>query len=915
MPPALSSLLGRDDELRTVKSLVTGARNGSSGALLILGDPGIGKTALLDGATADQSGVQLIRCDGFEAEAALPYAGLQRLALPLLSDLDALPPRQRQALRVAWGNEDGPVPDRFLVGLAMLALFATAGSVRPVVCVVDDAHWLDSESLGVLAFVARRLQAEATVLLFAARDVEVSDIALAGIPSIRLSGLQALPAAQLLSKSLPDILDPFAAAQIATATGGNPLALIDLARDLSVRQLGDLSLSPDPVPVGRHLEAHYLREVRGTTRDVQLWLLLAAAASTGRTQLVDAAATRLGLAGDAGADAESAGFVVVRETIAFRHPLVRSAVYGAPPGADRRRIHAALAAEAAVLGLIDTEAWHAAEAALGVDEAVADRLERVADRAARRGGLVSQASLLARAADLTPAGRRRNERLLGAAEAAGAAGAAHLSRDLLDRIDPDDLDPVQCGRLIIARSDLAVFVADPGAVLRAPAAILAAAAEFHGVDPEREQKALLRAFEVVLASELDTQDTTLEDLGRRFDAGASVADGPYAVALRAVSAHILLPYADAVPLMRQAIDMLATLDDAELPAFGFIGFALSTALFDEVAGDLYLRQLARIARDAGSLRVLDTVLWVQSLFELDRGDPSAAGLYVEQVRELRRAIGYDAENVVNVAYMAWTGAPRDQVEAIAELTNAMGFAGVYTSALTALAIREIAEGRYQDAYVRFRPMIDAPFLQVTYHQLADYVEAAVRSDHADEARRGGEAIAVLADASGTAWIRGLDQRCRALLADINDAEQHYRAAVEWLSESHTPVDLGRAHLLYGEWLRRNRRRRDARTHLRAALDVFDRVNAPTFAERARTELAATGEKVGDRSLVAGVEMSPREATVAHLAAAGSTNAEIGASLFISTNTVDYHLRKVFAKLGVSSRRQLADRFRDTDTAN
>jgi len=569
-----------------------------------------------------------------------------------------------------------------------------------------------------------------------------------------------------------------------------------------------------------------------------------------------------------------------------------------------------LAKQADRLGLVELGAWHAAQATLGTDTAVASRLDSVAGLAARRGGLVSQARLLARAADLTPAGAERNDRLLAAAEAAAEAGAAQMSRQLLDRIEPDDLDRIQRGRMTVARSALAVFIADPAAVITGPAEMLKAANDFHGHQPEREQQALLRAFELSLTTELLMERTTLSELGHRLEAGATVADGPFATVLRALGAHILKPYADAVPLMREALELLSCLDDESLPKFGFVGIALSTALFDERAGASYLSRLARIARDAGSLRSLDTVLWVRSIFELGRGDPAVGGRYVEQVRELRRAIGYEAENVVNVSHLAWTGAPRDQVEFLAEATQSMGFGGVTTSAKAALAIREIAEGRHSDAYRRLRTMVEEPFLQVTYLQLADYVEAAARSGHRAEAAATSQTISAMAEASGTTWLRGVDQRCQALLADEAHAEELFTRSIELLDAANVPADCGRAHLLYGEWLRRRKRRRDAREQLRVAVEIFDRINAPAFSARARNELVATGEKIKNRQKVAGVEMSPREAAVAFMAADGKTNAEIGAALFISTNTVDYHLRKVFGKLGVSSRRQLAERFDD-----
>lgn len=906
--PSTAPLIGRSDELQVVRALITRARNGVSGALVVIGDPGIGKTALLDAAAAGISDATVIRSDGYEAELSMPFAALQRVGQPLLEFVAALTERQQEALRVAWGMADGPAPDRFLVGLGMLGLFAEASAVRAVVCVVDDAHWLDSESRDVLAFAARRLHAESTLLLFGARDTDESATALAGIPSLQLQGLETASAVRLLLTAAPEVVDPHAATQIAEAAGGNPLALIDLARDLSTRRLSEFSLSAVPVPISRQLEEHYLRRVRDMSTDVQTWLLLAAAEPSGHAELICAAAADLDLPTDCGPEAERAGLVSIDAQVVFRHPLVRSAVYGAATGPPRRRVQSALARQAARLELTELEAWHAAEASPSTDPDVANRLEAVAETARRRGGLASQANLLARAADLTPRGRLRNDRLLSAAEIASEVGAARLSGQLLDRLDDDWLDGVQRGRIIMLRSTLAMFVADPEGTRRAPGDLLRAAAEFHGSTSDREQRALLRAFELSLATELLMQGTTLPDLGRRMADGATRADGVPEVLLTALSAHILAPYADAVPLMRTALDRLFALDDTELRKYGFVGIVFAVALFDCTAGADYLSRLARIASESGALRDLDAILWVRSLFEIGRGDPAESGLHVEQVREIRRAIGYDAENVINVAYLTWTGLPRDQVEVIAEATRAMGFGGVEHAANAALATRDIAEGRYADARNLLQAMLATPFLHPTYLQLPDVVEASARSGNIAEALDTAHRISAMADASGTPWIRGLDRRCRALLASDDEAEAHFLAAIEELTAADTPADLGRAHLLYGEWLRRQKRRSDARAQLHTAIELFDRIEAPSFARRARNEIAAAGERAREHQMWGGVEMSPQEAAVARMAAAGHTNAEIAAAMFISANTVDYHLRKVFGKLGVSSRRQLSERF-------
>ena len=905
-------LMGREEHQRVLAGLISNARNGISGSVLIRGEPGIGKTALLQDVAERAAGVQRVSLVGFEAESTIPFSGLQRLAAPLAEHRASLPERQQQALLVADGTLDGPPPDRFLVGLALLGLLAEASQHTPVVCTIDDAQWLDSESLEVLTFVARRLQAESVAMLFAMRDDPRIDVWLAGIPTLRLSGLDRMAAVALLTASLPEIIDPLVAAQIARSTGGNPLALIDLAQELSIKQLTESSLTGEPIPIGRHLEVHYVRQARQMPPAVQLWLLVAAADSTGNVDLIMHAADHLGLSDQAGDEAESAGLIELGQVARFRHPLVRAAVYNAASGSNRRRVHDALSQAATRLDLMELEAWHAAKSRVGTDPVVADRLEQVADRAGRRGGFASRAKMLARAAELTPPGGQRNGRLVAAAEAALAAGGAQVGLNLIDSVDDESLDAVQRSRTAAVKAAQAIFTADPNELAWSSANMLDAAAVVHGIDPQLEQQALIRAFEYCLPSERLTRGVTLVELGARLRDGAEVADGTDATILRALNAHILLPYAEAVPVMRKAVDTILRLDDGdELLRLGTVNVALTTALWDHRARADGLSRAAETARDAGSLQVLDTTLWTLSLAELGGGTPRRAGEYIEQIRELRRAIGYEAEHVVNAAYLAWIGAPREHVEALGEAMRLAGFGGVHSSAVAALAQRDLAEGHYRDAYHRLKPLIDDPFLQVTPFQYPDFVEAAVRSGHPGEAPALVETLTAMAEANGSAWTRGVAIRSRALTAPDSEAEPHYRSAIETLRSAGIEVDSARAHLLYGEWLRRRKRRREAREHLRIAMKSLEQAGARPFAQRARTELEATGERVTsepDR----GFDLTSQEATVARLAAQGRTNAEIGASLFVSPNTVDYHLRKVFQKLGISSRRQLVDHLDATE---
>jgi DNA-binding CsgD family transcriptional regulator len=902
-------LLGRHTELERVRALLGHARNGRGGALLVTGEPGIGKTSLLDASTVAPTGMRLLRVDGFEAESMIPFAGVQRLAIPLRAHLSELPESHRHAMLVAAGVAQGEPPDRFLVGLGVLGLLGAAGEVEPVLCVIDDAHLLDPESLDVLGLVARRLEAESVALVLAARDTSHVAAQLAGVPGLPLAGLEAEPALRLLSASLPEPIDPAAAAQVIAATGGNPLALVDLASELSVRRLTEVSLSDEPLPIGHHLEALYLRRIRHLTADLQTWLLIAAADATGNLDLVRAAGRSWGLPDDPVEQAEAEDLVELGPPITFRHPLVRSAAYNAVQGSQRRRAHRALSVAAEQLGLAEVAAWHAAKATLGTDADVADRLEQVADAAGRRGGLASRARVLAEASALTPPGRQKYARLVAAAEAALASGAAQLAKSYLDDVDEDALDAVSRGRLLWTRATISLFTADP-ALMEAGATMLSAAECFHGHDAALEQDALIKAFEYTLPAERLARGLTLSELGARMRKGAEVREGTASTLLRGLSAHVLLPYDQAVPVMRAAVDAIRGLDAAGLLRYGSTSVALTTALWDARAGRECLGRTAAAAREAGALQLLDTTLWTMSMTELASRSPRSAHECIAQVRELRRVIGYDAEHVINVALLAWTEAPREQVEAIAEGAGSMGFGGVQSAGEAALAVRDLAEGDYERARRRLEPLVTDPFLQVTPLQLPDFVEAACRSGHADRAVPHVRHLEALARANGSPWTVGVAHRSRAFLED--DPEPHHRAAVEVLSSDDLPIDLARAHLLYGEWLRRVRRRSDAREQLHAALGLFESGLAPAFADRTRAELSAVGDQAAPAGVRAPLDLTPQQLTVARLAATGHTNAEIGATMFLSPNTVDYHLRHVFHKLGISSRRQLAERLGRSD---
>lgn len=913
-------LLGREEELAQIERLVTHARNGRGGSLLLTGDPGIGKTSILVAASEGLRDVFLVKVHGYEAENGLPFAAIQRLIHPLTEHLVSLPDKHRQALRVAAGEIAGHPPDRFLVGLGVLGLLGAAGEVQPVICVVDDAHLLDTESLDVLGFVGRRLEAESALLLMAGREGHSLLSQTAGVPRTTIGGLRTDAAVRLLTDSLTEAIDPSVAIKVVAATGGNPLALVDLASELTVRQLTESSFGDEPLPIGRHLEQYYLRQVRKLSDVAQIWLLVAAAESSGDIDLIAATAAELGLPAGIGDAAEAAGLVELGRSVRFRHPLVRSAAYNAAVGKERRRVHRALAVIAEKLGNAEKAAWHSAKATLGTDEDVAQRLEEVADLAASRGGFGSRARVLVEAAALTPPGGRKYARLVGAAEAALSAGSGQLAKELLDDIDEDQLDPVSRGRLITVGADYSLFVAAPSLV-HATADMLLAADYFHGEDDDLEQASLIKAWEWALPAERLATGFKWDDLGARLLAGAQVKPGKPAAILAAISAIILKPYAEAVPHVRAGLDVFDDMDPEELLTYGHAVVALATYLWDLEARNRTIERWAEVARDSGSLHKLDNALWLLSITEVIGGTPRRAIQYMEQVRELRRAIGWDAEHVLNVAVLAWTPSAKSQVLEIAEMTYAMGFGGVQAAAMSSLATTDIAEGRYTDAYDKLKPFIEDPFMHVTALMWPDFAEAAVRSGNPRDAFSTVQKLENTAELNGSPWARGVALKARALLGaegsgepdeDAADqVEETFRQAIEALDDSAALVDLGRAHLGLGEWLRRVKRRGDARPHLRAAAELFTRAGADPYVERANRELEATGSRARTPDSGRPAELTQQELTVAELAASGRTNAEIASTMFLSANTIDYHLRKVYQKFGISSRRQLTERLGET----
>ncbi|TDN91825.1 LuxR family transcriptional regulator [Microbacterium sp. BK668] len=901
-------LLGRAAESERLRALLTGVRNRSGGALLVAGEPGIGKTSLVEAALHDHAhALRVLAVQGVEVESGIAFGALQRLGGPLIEFVSGLPPAQRAALRIAAGVDEGPPPQPPLVGLGFLSLLARAGADRATVCVIDDAQYVDAESLFVLGFVARRLSAERVGLLVAARTDEGVEAALAGVPRMELGGLDTEAGSALLQSGVRGLVDPTVAAEYVRYTAGNPLALRELATELSADELTSTAIAHSPVPIGGRLEMIYSHRMSELSAPSRLWLLVAAAESSGDPAAVEASARALGVPPGASAAAERIDFVAVRETVRFRHPLIRSAVYGAATDADRRRVHQALGDHALSRGQLDIAAHHAAAAVRGPDAAVAAQLGAAADAAGARGGMLSRAHLLARAAELSPDSAAGSERSVAAAESALSAGAARLALQLLARAEESALDDIGQARRLIVEAMAGLFLSEPEG-LRAGMAKLIAAADLVGDEaPELRMQALLLALNSATVTEEQAVGATVRELGLRMRA-ASDGEDITAVVLRAASSFILDDYAAAAPVLRRAVEALRAESGSSLTSLAFFVTVPCVALWDwDAAADL-LRRSAETGRATGALRDVDACLWILSAVELSRVHPKAAADHLAQSAELRRALGFGDEQAVNAAMLAWEGTPSAVVEQIAHAVHEAGWGGISRMAAGAIAINEIAAGSYESAFERLTPLVRRPFLQASFHHLPEYVEAAVRSGNRAAAQWALAQIESYADASGSAVARGLFLRSLALLSDDADAEEHFLAAIERFPDSHLG-DRARARLLYGEWLRRVRRRADAHAQLSLAFRAFSTVGASTFAERARREILAAGGSVSSHS----TPMDPltsQERQVALLAARGATNAEIAATMFISPNTVDYHLRKVFRKLEISSRRQLSDRFGD-----
>ena len=902
-------LVGRRRERAALDRLLETARGGHAGVLVVHGEPGVGKTALLEYALEAGQGYRVTKTTGVEAEMELPFAALQRLCSPLIEHADRLPQRQHDALGVAFGLTAGPSANPFLVGLAVLGLFAEAAQDRPVLGIVDDAQWLDGASARALTFVARRLLAEKIALLFATR--ELGD-AFARLPELRVDSLGHRDARALLESALPAPLDDQVLERIVRETRGNPLALLELPRGLTPTQLAGGFGLPTDVPLSASIEESFVRRLASLSYDARRLLLVAAADPVGDPMLVRRAAEAVGIRETTVGAVESEGLLAFGPEVVFRHPLARSAVYRAAGLKARREVHRALAEATDADIDPDRRAWHMAQAAATPDEQVALELERSAARAKARGGLAAAGAFLERAAALTPEPSRRSQRALAAAQTKFQAGALDDARALLDSAETGAPTDLERARVDLLRAQI-TFVATHGS--DAPPLLLSAARRLSTLDPSLARETYLDALSAALfAGRLAAPGASALEIAqaaRTAPAPLRPPRGPD-VLLDAFTTLLSDSYAASVPLLRESERAFGNDRSAtEQMRWMWLATIAAVQLWDDAGWQTLSERHVRVARATGALADLPLALTQRTYLHLLTGELTAAGSLVEEIQRATDTTGSDLAPYGAVGLAAHRGREAEASYLIERTRTAVTGRGegIGLSVVDwAAAVLYNGLGRYQEACsAALRVAAHGHDLNPSLWVMAELIEAAVRAGRPELAANAYQWLMSMTLASGTNWALGIASRSGALLVEGPRAEDLYVEAIDRLGRTRMVVDLARAHLLYGEWLRRERRRTDARVELRAAHELFSDFGMEAFAERTRIELLATGGRARKRTVDTLDQLTPQEAQVSHLVAEGHTNREIAAQLFISPSTVEYHLRKAFRKLGVNTRTKLARR--------
>jgi DNA-binding CsgD family transcriptional regulator len=867
--------------------------------MVVRGDPGIGKTALLDHAVLSASGFQVARATGVESEMELPFAGLHQLCAPLLDRLALLPGPQRDAMSAAFGLAEGRRPDRFLIGLAVLTLLTEAAEKTPLLCVVDDTNWLDQASAHALAFAGRRLLADRVCLLFGTRHRTEE---LNGFPELVLGGLPDGDARTLVASILRGPLDDRVLQRVIAETGGNPLALLEWSRGLTEQQRAG-TFGP-MVPFAGEVEETFRRRVMELPASTQVFLTVAAAEPTGDPVLVWRAASRLGIEPPHAAPAIDAGLIELGARVRFCHPVVRSAAYGTASPDARRDAHRALAAAIDAAEDPDRRAWHLALATPAPDEDVADELERSAGRTLARGGLTAAAALLERSVALSADPAKRARRTLAAGGAYVEAGTPEAAYALLAPAEAGRLDEASRAQIEILRGNATTGW---GNVVEGTRLQLSAAKRLGAIDARAARDTYMNA----LGSAVSSCDPAIVEETSRMAEAAPHPPGPKRpqdILLDGLSTFLIRGPAAASPILRRALGAFRgeRIPWEEAWWFGH-EMAAAVLLWDYEKFVGLAEDWVLAARDIGALRMLPVALDALAISCVFGGAVATAASLVgetESIIETTRGSYPIRASALLAALRGHEAEAQAAIGRTIDRARAQQYGSHVKTAQCARATLYIGLGRYEEAVIAAQEASQPPPNWASHLTLHDLVEAASRTGRRAVAAQALDELSESAEASGTDWALGIDARCRALLSAGDTAEAAYLDAIEKLGRSPIRPEAARAHLLYGEWLRRERRRAEARKELHVAHEMFETIGMHAFAERTRRELHATGESVRKRSVPTLTELSAQEAQVAKLARDGLSNPEIGARLFISARTVQYHLSKVFTKLGITSRSQL-----------
>lgn len=910
-------LRGREMECRTIRQLISDTQSGRSQVLVLRGEAGVGKTAMLGYGVEQAQAFRVIQIAGVESDMELAFAGLQQFCLPLMSLVDVLPEPQRDALNVAFGRGTGPAPDRFLVGLAVLSLLAASSNRQPLLCIVDDAQWLDQVSVQVLGFVARRLMADRVALLFGVRDAP--DI-LVGLPDLEIGGLSDDDARDLLESVMVGGIDPGIRDRVVAETRGIPLALLEIPRKFSAAELAggfwNMGVRSSP----GQLEAGFVQRLARLPAQTQKLLLVAAAEPVGDSGLFLRAAAILGIAVDALAPAEAAGVIEFGPRMRFHHPLIRSAAYQTASLADRREVHRALAEATDPLLDPDRRVWHAASGATGPDEAIAAELVTSAGRAQARGGIAAAAAFLERATVLTLDPAMRSSRALAAAQAKRDAAAPAAAEELLAIAQSGPLTVLQRGLAARIRAQMEFARSRGGETgaqqtIEAAKQLCAAASQLENLDDDLARETYLEALAAAMYAGRLGDPRVLKQIA---EAGRAAVDRlPEVVRavdflLSGMARRIIDGPGAGSDHLRSALeswDAQTKRDDGPPPHWPF-PIALESAaheLWDDAVLQHIATDMVRRARDTGALAVLPPALAYLAGVHVYAGEFAAAAGFLDEATTITAAMGHTPVKYHSLTLAAWRGVAADAsalIESAASDGTARGEGRLVGLAGYTCAVLFNGLGRYDEALAAARTCCEYEDLGFYSWCLYELIEAAMHVGDRPTAQAALPDFEARAGSSDTDWGLGAVAGAQALLAPQDSAEALFTEAIDRLDRAGIGLHLARTQLSFGEWLRRANRRRDARLHLGSAHQMFTRMGAEGFAERTRRELTATGEKVRRQPVGTGDELTPQEAQIARLAADGLTNQEIGAQLFISTHTVEWHLRKVFVKLDITSRRQL-----------